>query len=212
TGRRRTPGRETASPASRLPAIATAVSAPVSSRSETAPGRVGAKTPSWTFAPTSTKKTGTNRSAVGRSSSWIRVPRSVLARTRPAAKAPMIVASPSRSESAASPAQNATAKAADAADEPRGEPHAEPEGDGQEREGGEEGRPDRGHRHAPGLRHAGDAGQDDEPEDVVDHRGAQDGPRAGVLEPPEVGEHPGGDPHAGGGQRRADQDGRRPRQ
>ena len=60
----------------------------------------------WTFIPTVTKKTGTSRSATGLIRSSMCSRRSVVASTRPAANAPMMVASPIRSATAAS----ATAK------------------------------------------------------------------------------------------------------
>lgn len=70
------------------------------------PGANGFRIAGSTFIPIVTKKIGTNRSPTGRISSSILARRSVFARIRPAANAPMMVASPTRSATAASRTQH----------------------------------------------------------------------------------------------------------
>ena len=68
----------------------------------------GLSSAGWTFIPTVTKKTGTSRSATGLMRSSMCTRRSVVARMSPAANAPMIVASPITSATAASATANIT--------------------------------------------------------------------------------------------------------
>ena len=70
------------------------------------------------------------------------------------------------------------------------------------------GRDHRDHSRAQGLvfRHAADDREDDQAENVVDHRGAEHDLAFGVVQPAQVIQHPPGDADAGGRQRRPGQD------
>jgi hypothetical protein len=71
---------------------------------------------------------------------------------------------------------------------------------GQEAEGEQGGQNDAPRRQVRARRQAGDDTQDDQAEDIVDDRSAQDNLALRLLEPAQVGEHAGGDSHARRGQ------------
>ena len=166
--------------------------------------------------PTVTKKMGTSRSATGLMRSSIWACGSVRDRIRPAAKAPMMVASPIHSAAAASASANAredTTRAPRARRRPitpisRGaRRNAMKHRDGQEDHALRREESDPAERHATGRGDARDDREREQAEDVVHDRGAQHHAGGGVLEPAEVGEHARGDAHAGGRQGGADEDG-----